>query len=415
MKVAAIISEYNPLHNGHKYQIEQTKKITGCDAVISIMSGNFTQRAEPAILDKYTRAEVTIKQGVDMVVSIPTAYSVNNAEVFANAAVKIANSINCVEFLSFGMEQPNLNALKEISEFLSKEPYIYKKELKHNLKKGLSFNKSRVSAIKTLVLNSKTTFRYEKEIFKILDKPNNILAIEYLKALKKHKSKIKPVAVKRVGSEYYEKEIKENFSSASAIRDNIEKSGPNSIINNVPIESYKAIKDAYDNNQTPNFEILNQLIMAKIYTTKKESLKDIYNVSEGIENFIKNKSIKSHNLKDLKSSLKTKRYKVSRINSILINLLLNIDKKTVKKIYRLKHFNYIKVLAIRQNSKILSNLKSKSRLILRKTDIDNINLNKFDEKLIEIEFNSNSIYKIITNSKTEKLNEPYINIRSIKV
>jgi len=185
MKLCAIICEYNPFHFGHWYHIQKAKELSGCDGVLCIMSGNFTQRAEPTITDKYVRASMALNGGADIVVQMPTAYACSSAEIYALAGVKIANSFKNVTHISFGCECENFELLKELANYLADEPEEYKEALKKYLDEGNSIVLSRQKAIEQLVKEEKVSFSNITETIDALQKPNNILALEYLKALKR--------------------------------------------------------------------------------------------------------------------------------------------------------------------------------------------------------------------------------------
>ena len=190
--VLGIIAEYNPFHNGHAYQLMESKKTCDADVVVCVMSGNFMQRGAPAIVDKWSRAQMALEGGVDIVIELPTIYSVASAEHFATGGIKILNSLG-VDYISFGSECGNVDVLNEIAEVLYKEPKEYSVMLKHELSKGVSFPSAREKAL-LMYLND--IRRYAN----ILSSPNNILGIEYLKALKKSKSSINAISVNRTGA-----------------------------------------------------------------------------------------------------------------------------------------------------------------------------------------------------------------------
>mgnify|MGYP003375593247 FL=1 len=187
-KSVGIIAEYNPFHNGHLYQIEESGKITGAEVVIAAMSGNFVQRGMPAIADKWQRAEAAIRNGVDIVVEIPTVFACNSAHNFAKAGVEILENLG-VDFISFGSESGNIDELKEIARAMEENSEYIEEFISKNIKKGLSYPKARREALACLLGEEKAG---------ILDSPNNILAIEYIGEL----SKAEPVTVKRTGPGY---------------------------------------------------------------------------------------------------------------------------------------------------------------------------------------------------------------------
>lgn len=210
MKSLAIISEYNPCHKGHAYQIEKARELSGSDIIIALMSGNFVQRGIPAVFDKYTRAGLAVLSGADIVIELPTVYATSSAEGFAYYAVDILNRLNTVDYISFGMENDNLSIINEIAKILSDEPENYRILLKKYMSKGFSAPLSREYALSEYLSN--TGFR------NILGMPNNILALEYIKALHKTASAITPVPVKRIGNGYNDAIATTPYPSATSIR-----------------------------------------------------------------------------------------------------------------------------------------------------------------------------------------------------
>ena len=210
-KVLGIIAEYNPFHNGHLYHINESKKAVNADYTIAIMSGNFVQRGDTSLVDKWSKAEMALKNGIDLVIELPLLYSISSAENFAEGSIKILNSLNLVDYLSFGSELCDVNILNEFANVLYYELKEFVSILNHELSKGFSFPKARENAL-LMYLND------IRKYANILSSPNNILAIEYLKALKKYKSSIVPVSIYRKKVDYNSTEIVDNFASATAIR-----------------------------------------------------------------------------------------------------------------------------------------------------------------------------------------------------
>ncbi len=208
MKTAGIIAEYNPFHNGHAYQIRRVREETGADYVIVIMSGDFVQRGEPAIIDKYVRARMALEGGADLVLELPVSFACAGAEYFARGGVFLLHSLGCVDTLCFGTEQEHLDDFDEIAALLTEEPAEYRQLLLSYLKKGLGYPAARSAAI-TDYLHTDVSF---------LQLPNNILALEYLCALKKLKSPITPHIIQRIGAGYHHAELDDHFASATAIR-----------------------------------------------------------------------------------------------------------------------------------------------------------------------------------------------------
>lgn len=190
--VLGIIGEYNPFHNGHLYHLNESKKVTNSNYTVAIISGNFVQRGNVSVVDKWTRAKMAILNGIDLVLELPTIYSISSAENFALGAIKTLNSLKLVDTISFGCELNDLSLLKEFANILTEEPEEFKSLLSHELSKGISFPKARENAL-LMYLNDLRKYA------NVLSSPNNILAIEYLKALNITKSTLEPVAVKRIG------------------------------------------------------------------------------------------------------------------------------------------------------------------------------------------------------------------------
>lgn len=227
MKTAAIIAEYNPFHEGHRYQIEETRKRTGADYILILMSGDFVQRGAPAVFNKYQRTKTALQSGADAVIELPSLYAVSSAEFFAGGGITLLNHLGMVDYLSFGSESGNIEMLNYCAGLLSADSPSYKEALSLLLKQGLSFPAARNRAVlKTISSVSGTPSLTEEEINTLFSSPNNILAIEYCKALLSLNSSIKPVTIKRQGAGYHEACLSDDpavFNSASAIRAAMEK------------------------------------------------------------------------------------------------------------------------------------------------------------------------------------------------
>lgn len=325
MKTAAIICEYNPFHNGHKYQIDQTRKLCKADAVIALMSGNFVQRGDVAIFEKRARASAAIMGGADLVLELPTVFAMQSAEFFAKHAVFILNSLNFVDFLSFGAENDDIEKLYKIAEILTDEPEDYSKSLKHSLDSGAAFPVARQEAL------SKTL---GSDIAKIISEPNNILAVEYLKALKKTESTIKPVAIKRKGAHHNSSLPESQIASASYIR--------TELLSGSGVKPFipSCCHEIFENAKIHSIKNMEKSIIAEILKTPAEILGQISDVSEGIENRIKEKAIECDDLNTLADMVKTKRYAHSRIRRILLSSYLKITNDD-----RNQTAPYVKILA----------------------------------------------------------------------
>ena len=344
-KVVGIIAEYNPFHNGHLYHLLQAKDLAQADYVVAVISGNFTQRGDTSIVDKWTKAYMAICGGCDLVLELPTVYSVSSAENFASGAVKILDSLKIIDSIAFGAEASDLATLNNIANVLFQEPRGYTNILTHELQKGISFPSARENAI-LMYLND------IKRYTNILNSPNNILAIEYLKALKTQKSNMNPIMVKRSKVYYNDDRIVDDFASATAIRKLIKRREYEDLRKVVPRSTYKILsRQIRDGNIVLGLENFEKEI---IYTLRKMSIREIANlpdVSEGLENLIKNSADNCNDMSKLIANIKSKRYTQTRIQRILLYALLGIDKKMMEDSKKVTP--YVRVLGFTNKGKEL--------------------------------------------------------------
>ena len=344
-KVVGIIAEYNPFHNGHLYHLLQAKDLAQADYVVAVISGNFTQRGDTSIVDKWTKAYMAICGGCDLVLELPTVYSVSSAENFASGAVKILDSLKIIDSIAFGAEASDLATLNNIANVLFQEPRGYTNILTHELQKGISFPSARENAI-LMYLND------IKRYANILNSPNNILAIEYLKAMKMQRSNMNPIMVKRSKVYYNDDRIVDDFASATAIRKLIKRREYEDLRKVVPRSTYKILsRQIRDGNIVLGLENFEKEI---IYTLRKMSIREIANlpdVSEGLENLIKNSADNCNDMSKLIANIKSKRYTQTRIQRILLYALLGIDKKMMEDSKKVTP--YVRVLGFTNKGKEL--------------------------------------------------------------
>ena len=236
MTTTALIAEYNPFHKGHEYHMQKARRATGADFLIVLMSGNFVQRGEPAVMDKFSRAQAAVLCGADLVLELPVCSACGSAEFFAQGAVSILNALGCVDYLCFGSESADLASLRTIADILSDEPPAYRQALKDALKTGVSFPKARETALRRVL---------SPDLSSLLARPNDILAVEYLKALKKSQSPIVPIAVLRTGNHYRDTSLEGTFVSAKALRDLLKKTPNADIRAYVPIQTHPVLEQAF--------------------------------------------------------------------------------------------------------------------------------------------------------------------------
>ncbi len=387
-KILGIIAEYNPFHNGHLYQLQKSKKELNPDYSVCVMSGNFCERGDTSIIDKWSKAETALKCGFDLVVELPALYSISSAENFAEGALKILNTFGKDVTLSFGSECGDIDILNNIANVLCDEPKEFTTILTHELSKGLSYPKARENAL-LLYLND------VRKYANILSSPNNILGIEYLKAIKKLKSKIIPYTIKRIDSGYNSLKVKDRLASATAIR-NLLKSNED-VKKLMPTPAYNILLDNINHGKmVSDISVFEKEI---IYTLRKMSLEEIANlqdVTEGLENSIKQAANSCNNLEDLINSIKSKRYTRSRIQRILLYSILNITKKDIQDSYKVKP--YIRVLGVSQKGKTLlseiSNRKSKNTVVTSVKKFMDNNNNKILKNMMEKDIFASNIYTL---------------------
>ena len=394
-KVVGIIAEYNPFHNGHSYHIQNTKAQTGADFVVAVMTGNYTQRGNTSVINKWEKTKMALNGDADLVIELPTIYSVSSAENFANGAVKILNELGIVDTISFGMEADDVSTLNNIANVLVNEPPEYKTILEHELGKGNSFPKARENALMMYLNDIK---RYAN----VVKGSNNILAIEYLKALKKQKSSIVPFGVKREKVYYNSTKIIDEYASATGIRNLLLHNQLEEVRKVMPSKSYSILL----NNLRQGTYVLdiiayNDEIIYKLRSMTVKQIANLPDVSEGLEYLIKDVSNKTNNLIELINGIKSKRYTQTRIQRILLYALLGITKKDMEMSKKITP--YIRVLGCSEKGKILlSQINSKAKVItsLKKYEVSNknkrfcIGKQKALNRMLEIDKTATDIYTI---------------------
>jgi len=343
MKVLGIITEYNPFHNGHLYHLSKAKEITRTDYVVAVMSGNFLQRGEPAIINKWARAKMALNAGVDLIIELPFVFSTQDANGFAFGAVKLLDSLQIIDYLGFGCETDNLDTLYSISNFLNIEPQKYKELIVYHSKNGNEFPKVRSQAL----CEYHRIFGIEGlekistlELSKLLKYPNNILALEYIKHLLNLKCKIKPIAIKRIGASYHQKNIKGKVSSATSIRYEILNNLSSSKIDlfmlndkiksTIPPSGFSVLEKELREGKGPiTLESYRQYILATLRKMSLEDISRIQGVTEGLENRIKKASLKAYTVEQLINSIKTRRYTRTKIQRIILHIMMNLSKEDI--------------------------------------------------------------------------------------
>ena len=327
MNYCAIIAEFNPFHNGHEYLIKKAKELDM--PVMCLMSGNFVQRGEPAILDKYSRAVCAINAGADMVCELPCFYAISSAHNFAYGAIKTLKNLNC-KTLVIGAKYTNLDDYFALANIKSAS---IKKALHSELERGINYSSALINVLKTKYTGS-------PEIF---DDASNILALEYITQIIEQKANINVVLVERLDGGYSSSHSVNNFANATLIRKNIENNNMNKIKTFVPQYSYDLLK-----NQI-NKKSINDILFYNLRNMSSKQLKNLYDYSEGLPYLIETQSKIATNYNEFITLCTSKRYKTTRIKKLALYASLNITKSLAKKI--IKNNNPVKLLAIKKSIK----------------------------------------------------------------
>lgn len=405
MKVVGIVAEYNPFHKGHEYQLKKAKEISSCEYVAVVMSGNFVQRGEPALIDKYKRAEAAIYGGADLVIELPMPFSCQNAELFAKAALTELKKLN-ITHLSFGCENDNLELLKEAAQIQIDNKNL-KYIIKEELSKGISYPTALTNAI---------NYISKKNIGHILKSPNNVLGIEYIKNSIKLNADWDFTPVKRIGKNHNDIDLSGKYDSATAIRKSIIIGNNTMHSSSLTEKSNELIENFYyEYNGFNSIDRYLNYIYYKILDLGTDGLNNIYEVTEGLNNKIYSNIFKYSTIDDFIMSFKSKRYTYSKLRRILLNILLDIKKTDIKNFmstdmnlsplsYNI-HNNFIKILAFNDNGRAI---------IKQSKDLGTCIINKFSDykkhdislDIFNITNKSTNIYYLPFHNK--KANEEYI-------
>jgi len=381
--IFAVISEYNPFHSGHRFLLEKTREKTGCKYCIVVMSGDFVQRGEPSIFDKYTRAEMALKNGADLVIELPVLFATSSAEGFAKGAVKTINALQCVDYLSFGSESGNIKELMDAAFLLNSNEFNDNFEIKNLLKNGYTYPR----AIQE-VFNSK----YDSSV---LFGSNNILAIEYIRCLLQLQSQIAPLTIKREDNEYTDTSLpnSKSFASALSIRNSINNNLTeylNFIPNNI-LELYHTPRICGDD--------MSDIIYYSLINKNADELSKYSDVSEELAHKIVNNLKNYKNLSSFIDLLKHKNMTYSRISRALLHIMLNIKDNPVN-----IDPEYIRILGFKKEAaELLSIIKENSTLPL----ISKLKDAK-ESKLLNLDITSAHIYEQIRKTHLNEYTTPII-------
>lgn len=313
MKTALIIAEFNPYHNGHKYIAEKARELTGADYVAALMSGNFVQRGGPAIVDRFTRARMALNSGIDLVIAYPTRYATCSAEEYAGHAMQIAHELGCFDVVFFGSECGDIDKLTECAKFLAEEPFEYQTLLRRYLKQGCSFPQARARALP----------QYKE----LLSTPNNILGIEYIKAILRGKYDLTPMTCARVGTDHASKDFSGEYASATAIREKLSASDISEISSCMPATSYKLLVDAHQKNTLLLEDDLSFLLTSALWEAgSARELAKYLSVTDTFANAAWSLKTTCLSFSEFAMMLKNRSLTYTHVSRALLHIALRIEK-----------------------------------------------------------------------------------------
>lgn len=428
MKIVGLITEYNPFHNGHLYHIKEAKRITGADAAVVVMSGDYVQRGTPAIMPKRLRTEMALKCGAAAVFELPVCYATGSAEYFALGAVSFLEKLGIVDAVCFGCECSSLQVLQRTADILLEEPQPYRSALRKHLREGKSFPSARQEAL--------TEYTEQEGISFVLNDPNNILGIEYLKALKKLNSSITPFAIQRRGAHYHDRNLNTTFSSASAIRSLLAYSGSSlrtdrsggsfentplsgilgELEDQVPSSCLELLSD-FHRVQYPVYQNDFSLILKyKLLNKTPDMLLRYMDVSLELANRICSQLNNFFNYKQFCELLKTRDVTQTRINRALLHIMLGIKKKNVQEYIDNGCNFYARLLGVRKGSeKILSAIAKKGELPLLAQLSQTQDLSPLGQRMLRHDILASNLYTSVITDKFKtafcnEYNQPVVKI-----
>lgn len=370
MKTIGIISEYNPFHNGHAYQIAEIKKRTGADYIVIAMSGDFVQRGAPAIIDKYARTKMALSCGADLVLELPTLWATSSAESFAMAGVTLFEKMGCIDGICFGAETDNLPLLASFADILITEPTDYKHLIKSALKSGASFPKARADALCTILSADSSVLQHgaspvemTAELSATLLNPNNILALEYLKALKRRHSSITPLLLKREGAGYHDIQIdkchEKPAASATAIRQllfkasSVTSENENALQAVIPPEAYNILCSYLKNNPPLWEDDFSSILGYLLLLHAEDGFSSVADTTKNISNRMQKNLLQFDSFSGFCARNKSRDITYTRMSRILTHLLLGLanDDYIIGK--ELDYIPYLRILGFRRGSSAL--------------------------------------------------------------
>lgn len=374
MNITGIITEYNPFHNGHQFHLETSKRITAADYVIAVMSPDYTQRGAPAFFDKHSRTAMALTAGVDLVLELPVEYAAASAEYFADGAVAILNQLNAVTHCCFGSETGHIEPFPVIAGILAAEPEEFTAVLKEQLRRGDTYPTARQKALRSVLNQRKPHYDIDWEAF--LAAPNNILGVEYCKAIYRQNSPIKPVTIKRMGSGYHSTTLGAAFSSATAIRTALLENDDLAVVEGyLPAPVFQLLKQSWQHHGPLVEDDFSLPLRYRLLSETPASLRKYGDVSASLANRICNNSNYFQSFSQFADLLKSKELTRTRINRALLHILLNISQPAP--------ISYARILGFRKSSAALLTQLKRTTAIPLVSKLDDTFYNPFAANLYE--------------------------------
>ena len=395
MKITGIIAEYNPFHNGHLYQIRKAKEITGADYIIVVMSGNHMQRGTPALIDKYSRAKMALSGGADMVIELPTCYATASAEYFAMGAISILNQLGCVDSVCFGSESGDITMLSKIAHALVDETEDFVQSLKTKLKNGDTYPVARNAALAETI-NGFTTFDT------ILGFPNNILGIEYIKAIIRQNSSIKPYTNTRIGSDYHSYKLAENFSSAISIRQSLSlQDNLDMIQSQIPALAFDIMKEDFHKTFPVYASDFSSMIKFKLLKERGQGFTQYFDVTQAISDKLEKEMFSMQSFDDFCDILKSKDITYARISRCLSHILLDIKAEDVQLFKENGITFYARVLGFNSKAdELTKTIKANTSIpLITKATSASAQLYPIGQKQFNQDIQASHIYECIAGTK----------------
>lgn len=396
MKTVGIVAEYNPFHNGHAYQIAAAKKLTGADYCIVVMSGDFVQRGAPAIMDKYIRANSALLNGADLVLELPVYYALGSAEYFASGAIALLDKLGVTDTLCFGSECGDIDILSSLSDALLDETPEFKRVLKQQMKQGMSYPQARNHALSVSAPHLTGSIS-------VLQSPNNILGLEYMKALKKRRSSILPYTLSRLGAGYHTAGLETSYSSALAIRESlVQKENIKYIKEQVPASAYALMEEAFGHSFPILTKDLSALLLYKLLTEQENGYKSYLDIDDAFSDRIDRLLFSYGDYDSFCERLKAKNMTYTRVSRNLLHILLDIRQADMDAFCSEDYIHYARLLGFKKEAEpLLGAVKQRSAipLLSKLADADKLIDTETGRQMLDADIRASHVYSLLVQQK----------------